>query len=131
MFNIRYGMKALPFISLVLGVVASNKYLRVVVILVLLMQSFFFLKAGNPVTLADGLHGLHETYYIVEASKWFQENYTGGLILTSLASHDAFVARTGLPMKIYIHEGTRVHWETSLVISFSRSHVYRYPFLSS
>jgi hypothetical protein len=37
------------------------------------------------------------------------------LILTSLASHDAFVARTQLPMKNYIHEGTRVYWEASTV----------------
>jgi len=136
MFNIRYGMMALPFIALLLGVLASNKFLRVGIIGVLIVQSFFFLKAGHPVSLADGLHGLHETYYTVEASTWFRENYDGGLILTSLASHDAFVARTGLPMKNYVHEGTRGYWERSLVtpskevryitvLSFPPDSVYR------
>jgi hypothetical protein len=66
------------------------------------------------VTLADGVNGLKNTYYTVEASKWLADNYKGGLILTSLASHDAFVARAGIPMKNYIHEGTREHWVNAL-----------------
>lgn len=114
MFNIRYGMMALPFIALTLGTLAANKWLSILVVFLLSAQSFIFLQSGLPVSLADGVHGLHETYYTVEASEWFKHNYQGGLILTSLASHDAFVARTGIPMKNYIHEGTREHWNNAL-----------------
>ncbi len=136
LFNIRYGMMALPAIALILGIISSNKYIRIIVILVLLLQSFIFVKQGIPVSLADGLHGLKNTYYTVEAGKWLADNYDGGLILTSLASHDAFVARAGLPMKNYIHEGTRNYWIEALkyptknaayitVLSFPPDSVYR------
>ncbi len=136
LFNIRYGIMALPAIALILGILASNKYLKFAVVLVLIIQSVMFVKQGIPISLADGLHGLHNTYYTVEASKWLAKNYTGGLILTSLASHDAFVARAGLPMKLYIHEGTRDYWTEALnkpsqsatyiaVLSFPPDSVYR------
>lgn len=115
LFNIRYGMMALPAIAIILGIVASNKFLRIIIILVFIVQSIIFVNQGIPITLKDGINGLKNTYYTIEASKWLAENYTGGFILTSLASHDAFVARTGLPMKNYIHEGSREYWETALV----------------
>lgn len=136
MFNIRYGMMALPFIALTLGIVGSNKFLKYLVLGVLIFQSWLFYKEGMPVSLADGINGLNNTYYTVEASNWFRNNYQGGLILTSLASHDAFVARTQLPMKNYIHEGTRDFWQESLkdppeyveyiaTLSFPPDSVYR------
>ncbi len=136
MFNVRYGMMALPFISLLLGIIAANKYLRYLVILLLLGQSYLFMTSGLPIVLADGLYGKQQTMYTVEAGRWFREHYQGGLILTSLASHDAFVARTQIPMKNYIHEGTRKYWEESTVappeyveyiaaLSFPPDSVYR------
>lgn len=136
LFNIRYGMMALPAIALVLGIVSVQPVVRWIVVLVLLFQSVLFVRAGTPVALADGLHGLKNTYYTVEASKWLRENYEGGLILTSLASHDAFVARARMPMKLYIHEGTREYWTDALknpgenveyiaVLTFPPDSVYR------
>lgn len=136
MFNIRYGMMALPAIAVLLGIIASNKYLRYLVVLIITAQSFLFVQQGIPVSLADGIHGLEQTYYTVEASKWLKAHYQGGLILTSLASHDAFVARTQLPMKLYVHEGTRQYWYSALktpsksveyiaTLSFPPDFVYR------
>lgn len=114
LFNIRYGMMALPAIAIILGIVATNKYLRILVVALVLFQSVLFFQQGQPITLRDGLGGLKNTYYTIEASAWLKENYEGGLILTSLASHDAFVARTQIPMKNYIHEGTREYWHNAL-----------------
>ena len=136
MFNTRYGMMAIPFIALTLGLFASFRIGMVVIPLLLITQLFMFWKEGTPISLADGAAGLKNTYYTVEASSWLKENYQGGLILTSLASHDAFVARTGLPMKNYIHEGTREYWFNALknpgenveyiaVLSFPPDSVYK------
>jgi hypothetical protein len=113
-FNIRYGLLVLPSLAMLVGILASTKYMRYLVIFGLIIQALIFAKAGTPVTLVDGKLGLKNTYYTVEASKWLRDNYRGGLILTSLASHDAFVARAGIPMKNYIHEGTRDFWNNSL-----------------
>lgn len=114
LFNIRYGVLMLPAFALGLGLLASRKKLFLIVLSVFIIQSFLFFHQGLPVSLVDGLNGLENTKYTVEASKWLADNYQGGLILTSLASHDAFVARTQLPMKLYIHEGTRVYWQNAL-----------------
>lgn len=114
MFNIRYGLMALPAIAVIIGIICSHNFLRHVVLVLFIFQGYLFIRAGTPVSLADGLHGLNDTYYTVEASKWLRENYKGGLILTSLASHDAFVNRAQIPMKNYIHEGTRENWTEAL-----------------
>lgn len=135
MFNIRYGLMALPAIAVILGIVASNKILRYFVFAVFAVQGYIFFQQV-PVSLADGQHGLYNTYYTVEASKWLRENYKGGLILTSLASHDAFVNRAQIPMRNYIHEGTREYWDNALkgpgdnvqyiaTLSFPPDSVYR------
>jgi len=114
LFNIRYGLLMLPAVGLVLGVLASYRRGAWVVIVVLIFQSILFIHQGKPVALVDGLKGLENTQYTVEASDWLAKNYDKGLILTSLASHDAFVARAKLPMKNYIHEGTRDYWRNAL-----------------
>jgi hypothetical protein len=135
-FNIRYGLMVLPSLSILIGIMATYKYLRYLALIGVVVQTILFAKAGLPVTLVDGQQGLKNTYYTVEASQWLRENYQGGLILTSLASHDAFVARTGLPMRNYVHEGTRDHWKNSLqtpgkdiiyiaLLSFPPDSVYR------
>ena len=136
LFNIRYGLLVLPSLALIIGLIGaySRKYLLLVI--VLLIQTVIFYQQGVPVVLADGINGLKNTYYTVEASAWLSQNYDGGLILTSLASHDAFVARAGLPMKNYIHEGTRYYWTNALkdpgryvryiaVLEFPPDSVYR------
>lgn len=136
LFNIRYGVMALPAIAVILGILSSNKYLRIIVVVLLFIQSVYFVKQGIPVSLADGIKGLKNTMYTVKSSKWLAQNYQGGLILTSLASHDAFVARTGLSMKYYVHEGTRDYWHNALknpnedvqyiaLLSFPPDSVYR------
>lgn len=114
LFNIRYGILMLPALALILGTLASRKQFIWIIVIALISQSTLFIFQGKPIALADGIKGLENTYYTVEASKWLFDNYQGGLILTSLASHDAFVARTGLPLKLYIHEGTREHWQQAL-----------------
>jgi hypothetical protein len=135
-FNIRYGLLVLPSLAILIGILGTNKLFRYLALIAIAIQIGVFVRLGMPVTLIDGLQGLKNTYYTVEASKWLRENYQGGLILTSLASHDAFVARTGLPMRNYIHEGTRENWNNALqtpgpnvtyiaLLSFPPDSVYR------
>lgn len=114
-FNIRYGLMLLPSMALILGLVASRFRITTLLFsLIIIAQSIIFFQGGYPISLTDGLKGLQNTYYTVEASKWLADNYKGGLILTSLASHDAFVARAHIPMKNYIHEGNGKYWLQAL-----------------
>ncbi|HUD18825.1 MAG TPA: glycosyltransferase family 39 protein [Patescibacteria group bacterium] len=114
-FNIRYGMLVLPSIAILIGMLSDRRVFRYIAVIAISIQLIWFVFSGYPVTLTDGILGLKNTYYTVEASTWLREHYAGGLILTSLASHDAFVARAGLPMRNYIHEGTREYWQNALL----------------
>lgn len=115
LFNIRYGIMMLPAIALIFGIIAAKiRFSWLVIMALIIAQSVMFVKAGYPITLVDGLNGLKNTYYTIEASQWLADNYEGGLILTSLASHDAFVARAQIPMKNYIHEGNGIYWDEAL-----------------
>lgn len=114
-FNIRYGIMLLPSMALILGLVASRFSITAILFsLLIFIQTFIFFQGGYPISLQDGIKGLQNTYYTVEASKWLEENYKGGLILVTLASHDAFVARTHIPIKNYIHEGNGKYWQQAL-----------------
>lgn len=115
MFNTRYGIMILPACAMVIGLIASNvRFTVVLAFMIVIIQGILFYQQGLPISLVDGKNGLVNTYYTVEASKWLADNYKGGLILTTLASHDAFVARAQLPMKNYIHEGNLHYWENAL-----------------
>lgn len=115
LFNIRYGVMMLPAVAFLLGLIAGKvKFAWLILVPLIVLQTGLFYRAGHPITLVDGLKGLENTYYTVEASQWFSDNYEGGLILISLASHDAFVARAQIPMKNYIHEGNQQYWDEAL-----------------
>jgi hypothetical protein len=115
MFNTRYGIMMLPGFALLIGLlISSARYTFLFGLIILIIQSIIFFKEGMPLTLVDGVNGLKNTYYTVEASSWLKQNYDEGLILTTLASHDAFVARAQIPMRNYIHEGNREHWDQAL-----------------
>jgi hypothetical protein len=135
-FNTRYGLIVLPSLAILVGILASHRFWKYICMLAVVLQVVLFVRQGYPITLIDGQNGLKNTYYTVEASAWFRDHYEGGLILTSLASHDAFVARAGLPMRNYVHEGTREYWDEALinpsddiqyitVLSFPPDSVYR------
>ena len=100
--------------AVIIGLAASYRKFVWIAMMAVVVQFGLFAYQGTPIVLADGLKGLATTSYTVEASHWLAQHYQGGLILTSLASHDAFVARTGLPMRTYVHEGTRQYWTNAL-----------------
>ncbi len=114
LFNIRYGLIMLPAIAILVGLLATLPKVKYFILAILLVQLGLFVMQGKPIILVDGMNGLKSTTYTVVASKWIKENYQGGLILTSLASHDAFVARAQLPIRDYVHEGTREYWDHAL-----------------
>ncbi len=114
LFNTRYGLLVIPAMAVIIGLAASYRKFVWIAMMAVVVQFGLFAYQGTPIVLADGLKGLATTSYTVEASHWLAQHYQGGLILTSLASHDAFVARTGLPMRTYVHEGTRQYWTNAL-----------------
>lgn len=117
LFNVRYGLTALPTVAFGLGFLWARKsyLLKGFLAVAFLFQLFYFYRPGAPIpiTLADGLHGLSSAK-LPNAQAWIQKNYNGGLVLMDDYSKTISVARSGIPMDKIIYIGNKPYWEESL-----------------
>ncbi|MBI4137622.1 glycosyltransferase family 39 protein [Candidatus Roizmanbacteria bacterium] len=121
-FNIRYGLLVLPAVSFFIAYLAIKyRIIQAVIVLLLVGQMYLFFnpslvplfgKEVGLVTLADTVSSVNEQ--TKNSSDFLRENYDGGLIMASSASIDAFIFRTGIPLKNYVTEGTGLYWTQSL-----------------
>ncbi|MCR4263121.1 MAG: glycosyltransferase family 39 protein [Candidatus Roizmanbacteria bacterium] len=121
-FNIRYGLLVLPAISFFVAYLTTRYVVaQILVVLLLGVQMYLFFvpsllplfgKEVGMVTLADTVSSVNEQ--TKNASDFLRNNYDGGLVMASSASIDAFIFRTGIPLKNYITEGTGHFWTESL-----------------
>ena len=77
----------------------------------LLFITFFSFQSFDAVTIDDARVGSSQKN-VTEVSSWLQKRAGDkpGFILISVASHDAIVFSSGLPMSRFIHEGTGAYW---------------------
>lgn len=114
-FNVRYGVMLMPSIAIFIGYFVDRfKDTRWVVTGLLAMVLFFAFISNDAVTIDDALIG-SSGKNVAEVSGWLKDNVNDneGFILISVASHDAIVFSSGLPMKRFIHEGTGKYWEAA------------------
>lgn len=111
-FNIRYGIMLMPSIAVFFAYVVDKlKNIKYSLIMIYGLVIFFAFVGGDAVTIDDALVGASGKN-VAEVSGWLQENVTNeeGYVLISVASHDAIIFSSGLPMKRFIHEGTGPYW---------------------
>jgi hypothetical protein len=112
-FNVRYGLMMMPTIAIFTGYLLYRaKQLRWILLSLILFVSFFTFANNDAVTIDDARVGASGKN-VTEVSGWLQKNVPGkeGYVLISVASHDAVVFSSGLPMSKFIHEGTGQYWE--------------------
>lgn len=121
-FNARYGLLMIPAVAFFVGFLASRRQIIKFFLLYLIaFQALLLIKpAFLPLFASEGIITLKDTVSSVNeetrvASTFLHNYYNGGLILVSSASADAFIFRTGLPLKNFITEGTGRYWRESLV----------------
>jgi len=115
-FNVRYGMMLMPAIAIFIGYLIDRvKSMRWVYIGLLAFVILFGFLSRDAVTIDDALTGASGKN-VAEVSGWLKENTSDkeGFILISVASHDAIIFSSGLPMGKYIHEGTGKYWEAAV-----------------
>lgn len=115
-FNVRYGVMMMPSIAIFIGYLFYRlKNLRSTIIGVYLFMAMIAFVNTDAVTIDDGRVGSSQKN-VTEVAGWLQENAAEeeGLVLISVASHDAIVFSTGMPMSRFIHEGTGKHWNKAV-----------------
>lgn len=110
--NIRYGIIMLPFVSLVLSLLASKS--RVFVALIIIVLSFqIYTYFYTPYFLTFHLSKKWE-YKEGSAAIWLRNNYDGGLVMISANKYEPLMFQSGLPYKTFIYEGSQKYWKDSL-----------------
>jgi hypothetical protein len=114
-FNVRYGLMMVPSIAIFIGYLVHRlRPLRYVILSLLLFASFFAFVNHDAVTIDDAVYGASGKN-VQEVSGWLKDHAinTPGFILISVASHDAILFSSGLPMSRFIHEGTGLYWDVA------------------
>lgn len=116
-FNIRYSLYSLPFLSLglSLGVVLIQKMrLQTIIFISVLLFSLFLISPSlnHIAVLQDVGTGIQN--YERSDVLWFRTHYSGGLILASAAENDPFMFGTGVFQENFITEGTYKIWDQAL-----------------
>ena len=112
-FNVRYGMMLLPSIAIFSAyLIYKVKGLRWPIVGVFLLVTLFAFINKDAVTIDDAVYGASQKN-VSEVSTWLRENTKDkpGFILISVASHDAIIFSSGLPIRKFIHEGTGAYWD--------------------
>lgn len=115
-FNIRYGIMMAPSFAIFIGYIAHRAVkIRLMLASFLFFLAFFSFASGDAVTIDDAKAGISGNA-VADISDWLNQNtkYSSGFILTSLASFDAVIFSSGLPMKKFIYEGTGDYYTSAL-----------------
>ena len=112
-FNVRYGIMVLPSVAIFIGYLIHRlPSLRFAITGLMLFVLFFTYTNVDAVTIDDAKVGASQKN-VSQVSNYLRDNAknTDGFVLISVASHDAVVFSSGLPMKKFIHEGTGAYWD--------------------
>ena len=112
-FNARYGVMLVPVFAIFIGYLIQRvKPFQYLIIGLILFVTFFSYGNVDAVTIDDAKVGSSQKN-VTEVSGWLNKNAKSekGFVLISVASHDAIIFSSGLPMKKYIHEGTGKYWD--------------------
>ncbi len=117
-FNVRYGLIVLPWVAIGVAYVFEQKSVlaKSLVPYLLFLQIGMFFNNRYIVTVDDGLWGSSQKN-VKQVGLFINEKIgpTNQPILVSVASHDAILFQSGLPMKRFIHEGTGDFWDEALI----------------
>jgi hypothetical protein len=117
MWNVRYGLMALPFCAVAIGTLAgrASRLTRIIGALVLL--SVLVTGLGTPITLADGRAGVSSAAggRPELAAQFLQTHYRGGEVLADDAGASSFMFAADLDLEQFVSPGAHPYWEKALV----------------
>jgi hypothetical protein len=116
LFNVRYGLMAVPALALLCGYFYAQlaPYARRFFAIVTPIQLGLFIFAATPITLQDGLIGLsarNPSEVPNPANLYIAEHYTGGYVAFDDFSRVANPISINVPMNKIIYVGNHPYWQ--------------------
>jgi len=113
-FNVRYGVLALPFIAIFIGIFANWKKLATVIALEIILLQIILMYPNNIITITDGTIGSSSYQYADTSDNLRQSIDDNDTILLSLSFYNPVAFKSGAQLKQIVHEGTGALWTQAL-----------------
>jgi hypothetical protein len=115
LFNVRYGLMAIPFIAVLVPLAIYALKLPKNLKLVLCACTLIVGLMAPLITLQDPLYGNSGmTQSTISYEQTVSKYYRGGNILASVSTYDPVMQRLGIPLKNYTQEGNYHIWDNAL-----------------
>ena len=116
MFNDRYGIMALPFLAVAIGVVAGRWHKTVAALFAVAVLSLRLRPTATPLTVQDGRSGLSSaTHGHPElAAAYLHARYRGGEVLADDSVASPFMFATGLDLREFVTPGFHPYYQRAL-----------------
>ena len=113
-FNVRYGLLALPFAAILVGIFASWKKAAAVLAMIVIMFQGYVTYTNGLITVTDGTVGL-SAYKNHNVSKELTTLVNGDdTVLMSMAVFSSVAFESDMQLKQVIHEGVNKKWNHAL-----------------
>ena len=113
-FNARYGLLMLPAVAIFIGAVVKGGRWRAILLgAAVLIQYGYMLTTGDIVALKDARDGWNNGD-AREIERWLDKHYDGGYILVDIFENNPRFIDMHIPLKRFIHQGTRGYWEKAI-----------------
>jgi len=113
LFNVRYGLVALPAAAIGIGLLAKKKLGAVIVATMLVIQGLITYH-GGIITVQDGTIG-QGAFTNQDVANYLKNNVLpDDKVLISTFTFSPVMFQSGLPLRQYIHEGASKEWQPAL-----------------
>lgn len=113
-FNARYGILALPFIAVLVGVLARGKKVLFIVLPTLIILQTAILTSQGAITVTDGVKGT-SSFENADISEYLRDHLTShDKVLLSITSFSPVAFQSNINFSQVIHEGVTVTWNKAL-----------------
>ena len=116
-FNVRYGIMALPFVAVFVGLLSNflKKKVFIVLVAILVIAQSFLVYHQGLITVADGTIG-SSSFVNNDIAQVLAKNVQPGQnVLMSISSFNAVSFKSDLPLNDFIYEGVSSEWPEALV----------------
>ena len=115
MWNVRYGLLALPFVTVAAGLaVARFKKVAAVIVLGAIVFTAGSMATSTPITLKDGRNGTSSAVSANAPAHYLAAHYQGGRILADDGSASPLIYASGLDLKQFVTIGFHPYYENAL-----------------
>jgi hypothetical protein len=113
-FNVRYGLLALPFAAVLLGIFASWRKLAAVIAIQLIVLQAMTTYNNGIITIVDGTAGSSAYRNHAVAEKLGASVSSDEHVLMSVSVFNPVAFDSGLDLKQFVHEGVSKKWNEAL-----------------